>query len=305
MTFRIANPLWIFVCFVLIQPLNALAFDCSRLQEYSAGEQYTVGTVIESEGQAFECKVGGWCSLGGAYTPGIGWAQADAWNMVGSCVYETTTSAEAPVAAAANNFPITKQQFNQLFPNRLPFYSYDSFRQAAQSFPKFAKVGSAVGRKREVAAALANFQHETGNFRYKREIHRGEYCGNWGAAGCDCKPGRKYFGRGPIQLSWNGNYCAAGRALGVNLLANPDLLAHKPVLAWKSAIWFWMTQSGAGNMSAHAAMVNGRGFGETIRTINGSIECNGGNPGQVTSRVQNYKRILKKLGVKPGNNLRC
>lgn len=284
---------------------SAHAYDCSIIDEFTENQTYTVGAIVESHGGVFECTVAGWCSAGGAYSPVVGWAHGEAWERLGDCVYTSAGSSDAPPVAAANNFPITKQQFNQLFPNRLPFYSYDSFRQAAQSFPKFATVGNMAARKREIAAALANFQHETGNFRYKREIYRGDYCGNWGAAGCECKPGRKYFGRGPIQLSWNGNYCAAGRALGVNLLDKPDLLAEKPVLAWKSAIWFWMTQSGAGRMSAHQAMVNGHGFGETIRTINGSIECNGGKPEQVTSRVQNYKRITKKLGVNIGNKLRC
>lgn len=52
-------------------------------------------------------------------------------------------------------------------------------------------------------------------------------------------------------------------------------------------------------------MVNGAGFGETIRSINGSIECNGGNPGQVQSRVDVYQRFTQMLGVSPGDNLYC
>jgi Chitinase class I len=52
-------------------------------------------------------------------------------------------------------------------------------------------------------------------------------------------------------------------------------------------------------------MVNQRGFGETIRSINGSLECNGGNPGQVQSRVNNYKRFVGILGVSAGSNLSC
>jgi hypothetical protein len=58
-------------------------------------------------------------------------------------------------------------------------------------------------------------------------------------------------------------------------------------------------------MTPHNAMVNGAGFGETIRSINGSIECNGGNPGQVQSRVDAYNRITGILGVSPGSNLYC
>ena len=58
-------------------------------------------------------------------------------------------------------------------------------------------------------------------------------------------------------------------------------------------------------MTPHDAIVNGAGFGETIRAINGSIECNGGNPGQVQSRIDLYERITDVLGVEPGDNLSC
>jgi hypothetical protein len=53
-------------------------------------------------------------------------------------------------------------------------------------------------------------------------------------------------------------------------------------------------------------MVGGFGFGETIRTINGSLECNGGNPAQVQSRINEYQRFLNILGTSAGpGNLGC
>jgi hypothetical protein len=52
-------------------------------------------------------------------------------------------------------------------------------------------------------------------------------------------------------------------------------------------------------------MVNSRGFGETIRSINGSLECDGGNPGQVQSRIDKYVAFSQVLGVDPGANLSC
>lgn len=200
---------------------------------------------------------------------------------------------------------LSESTFNSMFPNRNPFYTYSSLIAAANTFPAFANTGSLETRKREVAAFFANTAHETGNYVYVEEINRGDYCGSWGPPGCHCVAGKRYYGRGPIQLSWNGNYCAAGTALGLPLHTNPDLLAQDANAAWRSAFWFWTTQAGAGSMSAHRAMVDGRGFGETIRTINGSIECNGGNPGQVQSRINNYQRFTNMLGVSPGANLGC
>ncbi|KAL7531014.1 hypothetical protein ACHAXR_005283 [Thalassiosira sp. AJA248-18] len=41
-----------------------------------------------------------------------------------------------------------------------------------------------------------------------------------------------YFGRGPIQLSWNYNYIDAGAALNEDLCTNPDLVATNDAIAW-------------------------------------------------------------------------
>jgi hypothetical protein len=51
-------------------------------------------------------------------------------------------------------------------------------------------------------------------------------------------------------------------------------------------------------------MVNGQGFGTTIRAIN-SIECNGGNTAEMQDRVNQYTRFAGVLGVSTGSNLTC
>lgn len=49
--------------------------------------------------------------------------------------------------------------------------------------------------------------------------------------------GYKFRGRGYIQLTGKDNYTAFGKAIGVDILANPDLVATKyPLL---SAAWYW------------------------------------------------------------------
>ncbi|WP_331352891.1 glycoside hydrolase family 19 protein [Cellvibrio sp. UBA7671] len=203
---------------------------------------------------------------------------------------------------------VSESQFNQMFPGRNSFYTYAGLVAASKTYPAFAGTGDLAAKKREAAAALANFSHETGGLVYVTEIAQGEYCGDWdnNPSTCPCAPGKRYFGRGPIQLSWNGNYCAAGAALGLDLRANPDLVSQNATVAWQTALWFWMTQSGAGYRPAHDSMVGGFGFGETIRTINGSLECNGGNPAQVQSRINEYNRFLNILGTSAGpGNLGC
>ncbi|KAL1544846.1 Chitinase 5 [Salvia divinorum] len=177
------------------------------------------------------------------------------------------------------------------------FYTRAAFLQAIQSYPKFGTTGSTDDTKREIAAFFAHITHETGHLCYTREINQANrYCDSnnrqW-----PCAPGQSYFGRGPIQLSWNYNYGPAGQAIGFDGLNNPDIVARDSVISFKTALWFWMN-------NVHAIITSGQGFGATIRAIN-SIECNGANPATVTARVNYYTSYCSQLGVNPGPNLRC
>ncbi|MFE9681677.1 chitinase [Streptomyces sp. NPDC006285] len=221
----------------------------------------------------------------------------------------------APTASAqkggedttAAAFVVSESQFNSMFPNRNAFYSYSGLTAALDAYPGFSNTGSDTVKKQEAAAFLANVSHETGGLQYVVEQNTANYphyCDSSQSYGCPAG-NDKYYGRGPVQLSWNFNYKAAGDALGIDLLNNPDLVQNDAAVAWKTGLWYWNTQSGPGTMTPHDAMVNGAGFGETIRSINGSLECNGGNPGQVQSRIDNYQRFTQLLGVEPGGNLSC
>ncbi|GHC67852.1 chitinase [Streptomyces flavofungini] len=208
---------------------------------------------------------------------------------------------------AAAAFIVSESQFNQMFPSRNSFYTYNGLTAALSAYPGFTNTGSDTVRKQEAAAFLANVSHETGGLVHVVEQNTANYphyCDKTQPYGCPAG-NDKYYGRGPIQLSWNFNYKAAGDALGIDLLHNPDLVQNDAAVAWKTGLWYWNTQNGPGTMTPHNAMVNGAGFGETIRSINGSLECNGGNPGQVQSRIDKYKQFSQVLGVDPGSNLSC
>lgn len=113
-----------------------------------------------------------------------------------------------------------------------------------------------------------------------------------------CAPNKGYYGRGPIQLSWNFNYGPAGKSIGFDGLNNPEIVAEDPVVSFKTALWYWMN-------NVHSVITSGQGFGATIRAINGALECDGANPATVTARVGYYTDYCDQLGVAPGDNLRC
>jgi predicted chitinase len=211
----------------------------------------------------------------------------------------------APSSAAT--FIVTQAQFNQMFPGRNGFYTYSGLTSAMDKFPAFAASGSTTVRKQEAAAFLANVFHETGGLVHiveQNQANYPHYCDRSQSYGCPAGQAA-YYGRGPIQLSWNFNYKAAGDFLRINLLNDPWQVQNNASVSWQTALWYWNTQNGPGSMTAHNAMVNSRGFGETIRSINGSLECNGGNPGQVQSRVNKYRQFTGILGVPTGSNLTC
>jgi len=203
-------------------------------------------------------------------------------------------------------FVVSEAQFNSMFPGRNGFYTYAGLTDAMKKYPAFATSGSDTVKRQEAAAFLANVNHETGGLVYIDEINQANwptYCDRSQPYGCPAGQSA-YHGRGPIQLSWNFNYYAAGNALGVDLLNNPGLVGTNSSISWQTGLWYWMTGTGGAGTTSHNAMVNGQGFGTTIRAIN-SIECGGAHPDQVQSRVDAYNRFSSILGVSPGGNLYC
>lgn len=205
---------------------------------------------------------------------------------------------------------VSESTFNSLFPSRSSFYTYAGFVSAAEKFPAFCGEGSEEDRKRDAAALFAHTIQETASnvtdpttgLYHVEEIAMGAYCD---AARTDfpCAGGQSYYGRGPLQLSWNYNYGTAGLALGLPLLAQPGLVAQTPETAFKAALWFWMTRQPL--VSPHSLIVTGKGFGETIRLVNGPLECDGAAPEKTATRVAAFQHFCAQLGVEPGTSLDC
>lgn len=86
---------------------------------------------------------------------------------------------------------------------------------------------------------LAQLAHESGNFRYMEEIASGAaYEGRKDLGNTQAGDGKRYKGRGPIQLTGRANYRKYGQQLGIDFENNPDIVAL-PSVGLLVACKFW------------------------------------------------------------------
>lgn len=139
------------------------------------------------------------------------------------------------------------------------------------------------------AAFLAQVGHESGRLRYTRELGGSDYLDKYDtgrlAARLGNTPqndddGQRYCGRGLIQITGRRNYELCGFGLGIDLIAQPELL-EQPELACRSATWFWHNE----NLNA---LADKHAFDTITRRING------GQNGR-DDRIALYQRALKVL----------
>lgn len=90
---------------------------------------------------------------------------------------------------------------------------------------------------------LAHFMgqcaHESGGFRYMEEIASGAaYEGRKDLGNTEPGDGRRYKGRGPIQLTGRANYRSFGRRLGLDFESHPEMVAY-PSVGLLVALAYW------------------------------------------------------------------
>jgi len=111
---------------------------------------------------------------------------------------------------------------------------------------------------------LAQLAHESGGFRYVRELASGEaYEGRSSLGNSEPGDGVRFKGRGLIQITGRANYAECGDALGLDLLSQPELL-ETPQNACRSAAWFW----DARDLNQRADLGDFRGI---TKRINGGL----------------------------------
>ena len=129
---------------------------------------------------------------------------------------------------------------------------------------------------------LAQLGHECAEGRYLEELASGAaYEGRKDLGNTQPGDGRRFKGRGAIQLTGRANYAAAGADLGLELVTHPELAATLPH-AFELAAWFWRK---------HALNT----FGDSCDVETCTRRINGGRNG-LAERLAYYERAREVLG---------
>lgn len=90
-----------------------------------------------------------------------------------------------------------------------------------------------------VSAFLAQIGHESAELKYVEEIASGAaYEGRKDLGNTQPGDGKRYKGRGLIQVTGRSNYSSISKDLGFDFVANPEQL-REPKYAVLCAFWYW------------------------------------------------------------------
>ena len=146
----------------------------------------------------------------------------------------------------------------------------------------------AINTPAREAAFLAQLAHESGGLHYWEEIASGSAYENRRDLGnTQIGDGRKYKGRGPIQLTGRANYRKAGAVLGLNLEEHPEQVATHGIGCLVAA-WFWSDKQ----LNVLADEATEDAYRRITRRING------GYTGW-QDRLTYYKRARMAYGLPP------
>lgn len=164
--------------------------------------------------------------------------------------------------------PITQQQLLQILPSagkQVGVFA-SSLTLAMDQFK--------INTRLRMAAFIAQVGHESGQFRYVRELGGDQYLSKYDtgtlAARLGNTPeadgdGQRFRGRGLLQITGRDNYLACSKELfgDDRLLRTPELL-EQAEWACKSAAWFWNSR----NLNA---LADAGSFETITRRINGGL----------------------------------
>lgn len=125
-------------------------------------------------------------------------------------------------------------------------------------FPAYGIMDSAL----RLAHFMAQLVHESGGFRYMEEIASGHaYEGRKDLGNTQPGDGKRFKGRGPIQITGRANYKRYGQRIGIDIENHPEIAAV-PSIGLHLALEYWKacglnTLADADNVLAITKAING------------------------------------------------
>ena len=173
---------------------------------------------------------------------------------------------------------VTDDELRQIMPN-LPAAKRADYLPFIQQAMEEFEITSYL---RETAF-LAQLAHESAELRYMEEIASGAaYEGRANLGNTQPGDGKRYKGRGPIQLTGRANYTKYGQLLGLDLVSDPTIAATKEV-GFRIAGQYW-------KLNGLNELADAQQFKAITKRINGGY--NG-----LDDRIKYYdraKRVLSK-----------
>ena len=162
-------------------------------------------------------------------------------------------------------FTLTSEQLTKMF-SKITGETAVKYAKYLNSAFRLASVNT----KRRMAHFLGQVGHESGGLTTFTEWYNGKnaeayfnkkYGKRKDLGNTVITDGYKYRGRGPIQVTGKANYQLCGKALGLDLVNNPDLLTD-PKHGFDAAAWFWAkrkinTYADADNITMVTKRING------------------------------------------------
>jgi putative chitinase len=129
----------------------------------------------------------------------------------------------------------TKEKLQVVMPRAIPKKIDRCYEPLVKGMEKY-KINTPL----RAAHFIAQIGHETASLLYMEEIADGsQYEGRADLGNTEPGDGKRFKGRGLIQLTGRANYAAYSKDCGIDYVANPTAIATDPFACVDVACWYW------------------------------------------------------------------
>lgn len=144
---------------------------------------------------------------------------------------------DATIRALLDGLPPgpTKEKLQVVMPRALPKKIDRCYEPLVAGMKKY-KINTPL----RAAHFISQISHETASLLYMEEIADGSnYEGRADLGNTQPGDGKRFKGRGLIQLTGRANYAAYSKDCGIDYVANPTVIATDPFANVDVACWYW------------------------------------------------------------------